>query len=214
MADVSEPAPTTAIPCPRRQGHCSARRGLESEIAEDEVQPQRIHVAEAHMTALPGRRHETPRRLAEDLGEDPLPALEDPSSVFGIQSGHLVGAPGDQRGRAGAAQTLMEVPVQKKFRGALFHEPAVVRVCRERPATLPVRNHSKGDATPEKWREIAEHHPSLPSVGRSCVVDADDEASRHGAAWMPPYRRSRASNASTASARSASVKSGHRTSVK
>ena len=133
------------------------------------------------MPALPGGRHETPRRLAEDLGEDALSVLDDPSSVFGIQSVHLVGAPGDQRGRSPAAQTLMEAAVQKKFRGALSYEPAVVRVRRERPLTVPVRNHSEGNATPEKWRKVAKHRPRLARVGRSSVVDADDEAPRHGA---------------------------------
>ena len=75
----------------------------------------------------------------------------------------------------------MEVAVQKKFRGALSHEPAVVRVSRERPLTVPVRNHSEGDATPEKWREVAKHRPRLTRVGRGGVVEADDEAPRHGA---------------------------------
>ena len=152
-----------------------------AKIAEDVIQPQGTHVAEAHVPALPGGRHETPRRLAEGLGEDALSVLDDPSSVFGIQSVHLVGAPGDQRGRSPAAQTPMEATVQKKFRGAFSDEPTVVRVRRERPLTVPVRNHSERNAPPEKWREVAKHSASFARVGRGSVVDADDETPCHGA---------------------------------
>ena len=57
---------------------------------------------------------------------------------------------------------------------------------RERPLTVPVRNHSEGDATPENWREVAKHRPRLARVGRSSVVDADDEAPGHGARLNSP----------------------------
>jgi hypothetical protein len=67
------------------------------------------------VSPLPAGREETPRRLAEDLGEDTLTVLERTSSVFGIQAVHLVALLGNPRGRSPASLTSMEVAVKKKL---------------------------------------------------------------------------------------------------
>ena len=128
------------------------------------------------MSRLPGRCEEASRRLSEDLGEDTLSALEGASSFFGIQAVHLVAALGEQRGRSPASLTLMEVAVKEKLLGALPDQPAVVGMRRQWPLAVPVGDHPEGETTPEKGREVPDHHPRLTGVGRSGVVDTDKEA--------------------------------------
>jgi hypothetical protein len=140
------------------------------------------------VSPLPGRCEEAPRRLPEDLGEDTLSALEGASSFFGVQAVHLVAALGEQRGRAPASLTLMEVAVKEKLLGALLEEPAVVGMRRQRPLAVPVGDHPEGETTPEKGCEVPDHHPSLTGVGRSGVVDTDEEGP-HGWPSRVAYRR-------------------------
>src|SRR5688500_18462004 len=112
---------------------------------------------------------------------------------------------------------MVKVTVQEKLFRALAEQPAVTGIRRERPFAAPVGDDREGETTSEQWREIPDHRSSLASMRRSRVVDANEEGPRTGhraACWSPPYRRSRAANASTAAARSARVKSGHITSVK
>ena len=75
----------------------------------------------------------------------------------------------------------MGVAVKEKLGGALLHEVAIVRMCRQVPLTVPVRDNSKGETSPENRREVANHRSGLALVGGCCVVDADDEASVHSA---------------------------------
>ena len=140
------------------------------------VQSHTIRVAEAHVAALPGRGEEPSSRLAEDLDEDALSALEGASCFFDIQSVHLVDAPGDQRSRAPASQTPMRVAVKEELLGALSQQPAVVGMRRQEPLTGPVRDHRARDATSDKRREVANDRPSLTRVGWRGVVDTDKEA--------------------------------------
>ena len=70
----------------------------------------------------------------------------------------------------------MEVAVKEKLLGALPDQPAVVGMRRQRPLAVPVGNHAEGETTPEQGCEVPDHHPSLTRVGRSGVVDADEEA--------------------------------------
>jgi hypothetical protein len=70
----------------------------------------------------------------------------------------------------------MEVPVKEKLLGALLDLPAIVGMRREWPLAVPVGDHSEGKATPEKGGEVPDHQPSLTGVGRSSIVDADQEA--------------------------------------
>ena len=179
--------------------------------------PRAFPFAQAHVPRLPGRCEEAPRRRPEDLGEDTLSALEGASSFFGIQTVHLIRALGEQRGRPPASLTLMEVAVKEKLLGALAEQPAVVGMRRQRPLAVPVGNHPERETTPEKGCEVPDHHPSLTGVGRSGVVNTDEEAP-HGFApripsraslrpllrsrarrarslRIPPYRRSRAAKA-------------------
>ena len=109
---------------------------------------------------------------------------------------------GEQRGRSPASLTLMEVAVKEKLLGALPDQPAVVGMRRQRPLAVPVGDHPEGETTPDEGREVPDHHPSLTGVGRGGVVDTDEEAPGHGAVrWIPPYRRSRAANASNGDSR-------------
>ena len=128
------------------------------------------------MPRLPGRCEKAPRRLPEDLGEDTLSALEGASSFFELQAVHLVAGLGEQRGRPPASQTLMAVTVKEKLLGALPDQPAVVRMRRQWPLAVPVGDHAEGETTPEDGCEVLDHHPSLTGVGRSGVVDTDEEA--------------------------------------
>ena len=171
------------------------------------LQPQGIPVPHAHVSPLPGRCEEAPRRLSEDLGEDTLSTLDGASGFFGIQAVHLVAGLREQRGGPPASQTLMTVAVKEKLLGTLMDEPAVVRMRREWPLAVPVGNHAEGETTSEKGCEVLDDRPSLTSVGRSGVVDTDKEAPHDWPAYVlafsvmmrvprtPPYRRSRAENA-------------------
>ena len=128
------------------------------------------------MPRLPARCEEAPRRRAEGLGEDALSALDGASSLFGIQTVHLVGAPGEHRDRPPASLALMEVAVKEKLLGALPDQPAVVGMRCEWPLAVPVGNHAEGETTPEKGCEVPDHHPRLTRVGRRGVVDTEMEA--------------------------------------
>ncbi len=140
------------------------------------LQPHGIPVTQAHVPQLPSRREEAPRRLPEDLGEDTLSALESASRFFGIQAVDLVTTLDEPRGRSPTAPPSMEVAVQEQFLGALLDQLAVVGMGRQWSRAVPVGNHPEGETTPEQGYEVVDHHPSLTHVGRSGVVDADQEA--------------------------------------
>ena len=128
------------------------------------------------MARLPAGCEEAPRRRAEGLSQDMLSALYRASRLFGIQAVHLVAAIGQQRDRPTASLALMEVAVKEKLLGAFLDQPAVLGMRHQWPLAVPVGNHAEGKATPEQGCEVPEHHSSLARVGRSGVMDADEEA--------------------------------------
>jgi hypothetical protein len=101
----------------------------------------------------------------------------------------------------------MAVAVKEKLLGTLTDEPAVLRMRRQWPLAVPVGDDPEGETTPENGSEVPDHHPSLTGVGRSGVVDTDEEAPHGWPAYVlafsvmvrvpriPPYRRSRAEKA-------------------
>ncbi len=70
---------------------------------------------------------------------------------------------------------------------------------------MPIGNDGERKTTLEKGCEVPHHRQSLAGIGRSGVVDADEEVAHGygfeapaiigGVAWTPPYRRSRAAKA-------------------
>src|SRR5688500_9348421 len=140
---MSQPAPATAVPRPGRERNPSAVRRLESEEAQDVIEPRRPAGARAHVPALPRRGEEASRRLAEDLVEDALSALEGASSLVGIETVHLVRAVGERRDRPPASLTSMEVAVKEQLLGALADQPAVLGMRGQRPLAVPVGDHAQ-----------------------------------------------------------------------
>ena len=186
------------------------------------------------MPRLPGRRDEAACGRAKDVGELALCALDGSSGFLSIQAVHLVAALGEQRGGSPTSLTSMEIAVKQKLLGALSDQSAVVRMRSQWPLAMPVRDYGEGETPSENRCKVTDHHPSLTGVGRRGIVNTDKERARRVRAQepapimlpyvpaflpiafvrTPPYRRSRAAKARTAAARSASLKSGHNTSVK
>ena len=160
-------------------------------------------------------------RRTEDLGENTLSVLNGAPSLLAIQPIHLITAIRQQRCWPVSALTLMEAAVKEQLVAARRDKRAVMEMRRQRPLAVPVGHHSERETATDERREVVKHQPSLTVVGRRRVVNANEEMPHHlrtfpasVAVSTPPYLRSRAANASTARARSSSVKSGHATSVK
>src|SRR5690606_9880986 len=124
---------------------------------------------------LPGRCQEAPRRLPKSLAEDTLSVLNGASRFFAIETVHLVAAFGEECDRSPASLTSMEATMKEKLLAALAEQTAVVGMRRQWPFAEPVGDHPYGDTTAKQGLKVLEHNPSFTAVGRSGIVDTDEE---------------------------------------
>ena len=175
MPDVPEPAPATTIPGPGRQRNASAGDDSSEKKPSTCSSPSGFTVSvRTCPSCQPGARKpragapktsvktRCPRSMVRCVSSRLRPFISSQRSA-------------SQRGRSPASLPSMEIAVKEKLLGGVLDQPAVVGMRRQRPLAVPVGDHAEGEAASEKGREIPDHHARLAGVGRSGVVDADEE---------------------------------------